>query len=60
MYVSASGDRQRAKVKILNIKGIADQIGAESGVSYKSPVQDISDTLMSPHGIDKSLILTQL
>jgi hypothetical protein len=38
MYVSASGDRQRAKVKILNSKGIANQTSLESSVAYDSPV----------------------
>jgi hypothetical protein len=46
MYVSASGDRQIAKVKILNSKGIANQTSLESSVAYDSPVQDTSDTLM--------------
>jgi len=38
MYVSALGDRQKAKVKILNSKGIANQTGPESSVAYESPV----------------------
>jgi hypothetical protein len=33
MYVSASGDRQRAKVKIFNSKGIANQTGPESSIA---------------------------
>jgi hypothetical protein len=61
MYVSASGDRQRAKVKILNSKGIANQTGRESSVAYDSPVQDISDTFdVPPPGIGKSLISREL
>ena len=46
MYVSASGYRQRAKVKFFNRKEIANQNGPRSSVAYVSPVQDIFDTVM--------------
>ena len=34
-YDSAPGDRQRAKVKVLNSKGIANQTGPESCVAHR-------------------------